>query len=327
MDVLTHLGLILFGGVLLYFGAEWLVRGSSGLARTFGVPPLVIGLTVVAYGTSAPEMAVSVSANLNGSSELVLGNVIGSCVANLALILGVTALIAPPSVEKTLIKRELPVLLLSALSVPFVLLDGVITRFEAGILFFGAVAVSVLTVVLSKMDAKRAAPLESTSSSTQEDSESADKETLTRPMLALLTLLGLAVLVGGGDLFVKGAKGIAFKFGMSDRLVGLTVVAIGTSLPELAASIVAALRGLGGMAVGNVVGSNIFNIFLVLGVTALIAPMNGNLGALKMDLGFMIALTVVAMFFMGGDRAVSRVEGGILLTGYLAFIIMSIATS
>ena len=283
----------------------------------------------MAYGTSAPELAVSVSANLNGSSGLVLGNIIGSCVANLALILGVTALIAPPAVEKSLIKRELPVLMISALSLPFFLLNGVISTIEAMLLFGFAIAFSLWTVFFcnkcSDEDLGGEASQEKNGQLCKDPQDIAEEENLSKPILALLTVVGLAVLVGGGDLFVKGAKGIAFMFGMSDHLVGMTVVAIGTSLPELAASIVAALRGMSGLAVGNVVGSNIFNIFLVLGVTGLFAPLHGDLGALKVDIGFMLILTLVAILFMRGDRVISRIEGGILLASYVFFIGLSIA--
>lgn len=303
-----YLGLLLVGGLLLYYGAEWMVGGASGLAGAFGVAPVVVGLTVVAYGTSAPELAVSATAQVQGSSALVLGNVIGSCVANLALILGVTALISPPNVDGDLIRREVPALLLSVLALFAVLYDGVIARWEAAALFAGAILFTIFAL-------KRPGEAQ------EEEAES--EETRGKPLLIGLTVVGLGVLVGGGELFVRGAKGIALEFGMSERLVGLTVVAIGTSLPELAASVMAALRGFSGLAVGNVVGSNIFNIFLVLGVVGLIGPVQADWSSVGNDLLYLLGLTVVGALFLRTQRKVTRLEGVVLLAGYTAFIVLA----
>lgn len=299
---------LLSGGVLLYYGAEWLVKGSGRLARAFGVKPLVVGLTVVAYGTSAPELAVSSSAILKDHHALVLGAVFGSCVANLALILGVTALISPPSIDSRLIRREIPVLLLSVATVPLILLDGVISATEGALMLATAVAFTIFTLFVSAKDVGG------------DDDENELEEGDTIAKLSLITLIGLGGLVGGGELFVKGAKGIAEVLGMSESLVGATVVAIGTSLPELAASVVAARRGYSAMAVGNVVGSNIFNIFLILGTVALIRPIQGTIGDFSMQLGFLIGVTIIAILFMRGSRRVARSEGVVLLMAYAGFI-------
>jgi len=307
---------LLIGGLLLYFGAEWLVKGSAGLARSFGVKPLVVGLTVVAYGTSAPELAVSSAAILDNSSGVVLGNVFGSCVANMALILGITAVMSPPSVDGRLIKRELPVLLLAVAACPLVLLDGVIVWWEAAVLLAVAVAFTVFTLFVSSTDTSE--PVETATDDAVEEYEPADGDTKLK--LALTTLVGLAMLVGGGDFFVDGARGLAKTFGMSDPLIGATVVAIGTSLPELAASIVAALRGYSSLAVGNVVGSNIFNVFLILGTVGLIRPIYGPIGDYKMQLGFLVGVTLLGVLFMRGTRRVSRTEGILLLGAYASFI-------
>jgi len=304
---------LLIGGLLLYYGAEWLVKGSAGLARSFGVKPLVVGLTVVAYGTSAPELAVSSAAILDGSSGVVLGNIFGSCVANLALILGITAVIAPPSVDGRLIRREVPVLLISAIAPPLILLDGVVVMWEALLLIAAAVAFTIFTLFVSAKD---------TGESDDEDDEFQPGQGETKLRLGLITLVGLAMLVGGGDFFVDGAQGIAKFFGMSDALIGATVVAVGTSLPELAASIVAATRGYSSLAVGNVVGSNIFNVFLIIGAVGMIRPIYGPLAEYKAQLIFLVGVTVLGILFMRGTRRISRTEGVLLLCAYVGFVAM-----
>ncbi|MEM9489148.1 MAG: calcium/sodium antiporter [Myxococcota bacterium] len=319
METILDLAKLLVGGFILYLGAEWLVKGSAGLARAFGVKPLIIGLTVVAYGTSAPELAVSSAAILKDSSDLVLGNVIGSCVANLGLILGITALISPPAVDARLIRRELPVLLLSVAALPVVLLGGQITRIEAGLLLMGAIGFTLYTLFVSSGDG----PEEIQDESEEEESKTGPPSNASKPRLLAITLVGLGSLIGGGELFVDGAKGIALTLGMSERLVGLTVVALGTSLPELAASLVAALRGYSSLAVGNVVGSNIFNIFLILGVVGTIRPIDGDLGSLGFDVGYLVGITLMGVLFMRGERKVSRIEGIILAASYTAFLVLA----
>ena len=302
-------GLLALGVVALYFGAEWLVHGAAGLARAFGVSPLVVGLTIVSYGTSAPELAVSVVAARGGNPDIALGNVIGSNIANIALILGVTALIAPPRVEGRLIRRELPVLMLTAAAVPVVLIGGLISRLEGGLLVLAALAFSYLTFRWARVG---------TSAVKQQEPEAVSLGR--RAGLFGLSLVGLGVLLVGGNVFVRGAVGLATHFGMSEKTVGLTVVAIGTSLPELAASVVAALRGHSEIAVGNVVGSNIFNVLLILGVTSSIAPIAGSLSAGAFDLTVMIGLTAFSIFVMRRERRVTRVEGGILAATYCTFL-------
>lgn len=319
MDTFLDVGRLLFGGLVLYLGAEWLVKGSAGLARAFGVKPLVIGLTVVAYGTSAPELAVSGAAIIDDSSPIVLGNVIGSCIANLGLILGITALIAPPGVDGRLIKREIPILLLSVAAVPLVLLDGQISMVDAGILLGCAVGFTVYTLLVSSGDNL------ASSEQLEELSEAGGAPAGDgKGRLALITFIGLGLLVGGGELFVGGAKGLALTLGMSERLVGLTIVAIGTSLPELAASMMAAARGYSSLAVGNVIGSNIFNVFLIFGVVGFIKPVQGDLGALQLDIGFLIGLTLLGVLFMRGSRNINRVEGALLTAAYAGFVVLAV---
>jgi cation:H+ antiporter len=321
MDTFFDIGRLLLGGVLLYLGAELLIKGSAGLARAFGVRPIVIGLTVVAYGTSAPELSVSVAAILDDSSPIVLGNVIGSCIANVTLILGLTALISPPHVESGLIRREIPIMLLSAAVVPLLLIDGAITRVEGIIMLLAAAGFTLVTLTLWA-----AQPHIGLSEGIPEAIKK-DKAEATLPQIAVrrlrlvgYTVIGLGLLTAAGDLFVVGARGLALALGMSESLVGLTVVAIATALPELAASIVAALRGHSALAVGNLIGANIFNVFFVLGVTSTIRPVEGALRQQRLEIAFLVAATLAGALFMRGSRRVSRGEGVILLILYAGFV-------
>lgn len=304
------------GVALLVFGADLFVKGAAGLADALGVAPLVIGLTVVAYGTSMPELVVSGIAAFDGRSGIALGNVIGSNIANIGLILGVTALVSPPTVEGSLIKREVPMFVLSALALPVVLYNGLISRLDAILLLAGAVAFTAATVHY----ARRAGKADLLVSETlQEVSEQVPDAST--PKLLLLIVVGLAMLLLGGDWFVGSAATIATAAGVSERVIGLTVVALGTSLPELAASLVAALRGHSAMAVGNVIGSNIFNVFLVLGAAGTVFPIAGDFAVLWPDLALMLGFTAFAVFSLRGARVVSRLEGAILVIGYLLAIV------
>ncbi len=319
MEFFQNLGEVALGGLVLYLGAEWLVKGASGMAKALGLKEIVIGLTVIAYATSAPELAVSVSANLGGSSAIVFGNVIGSCIANLALILGITALISPPLVDAGLMRRDVPVLVFSALILPVLLYSGFVERIEAAILFALAIIYTLMTLIQSRSTySMSVADLEAGA----EAAGAPGGEGI--PRLILITIAGLGLLLGGSEyLFVPGARGIAEQLGMSERMVGLTIVAFGTSLPELAASLVAALRGHSGLAIGNVVGSNIFNIFLVVGASGSIRALPGSLSEMTMDFTFLIALTLFAAFAMRKERTITRGEGVILLTTYVAFIVLA----
>lgn len=315
MDVMMLLG----GGVLLYFGAEWLVGGASGLARTLGVPQLLIGLTVVAYGTSAPEIVVGVKASLAGSGAIALGNVVGSNIANLGLILGLTTLLKPARVDEALSRREVPVLVLSTLSVPFVLFDGVVSRVEGGALVLVAIAYSGWMVRSArrsmKQDLARAGEMHTAADLAGAPASGG------RLRMGLTAVVGLAFLVIGGSLFVDGAVGLATSFGISQRIIGLTIVAVGTSLPELATSLIAAFRGHSDIAVGNVVGSNIFNALLCLGAAALISPVQAPFASVQVDLIVLVVLTLFGAVSMRRSRVVSRFEGGLLVAAYVAFLI------
>jgi cation:H+ antiporter len=312
---------LLAGLVLLYFGAEWLVAGAAGLARSLGMRPLIVGLTVVAFGTSAPELVVGVSASLGGQGAIALGNVVGSNIANLGLILGMTALIMPPAVDPQVLRREVPVLLATTLLVPLVFVDGVLARWEAGGLISLAVAYTTWMVVSAKVGSREdAAEVEA------DAAQAAGLPPATsRLALAMRALVGLTLLVGGGKLLVEGAIGLARLAGMGERTIGLTIVAVGTSLPELATSLIAASRGHADIAVGNVVGSNIFNVLLIAGASGLAAPIVAPLGSVAVDLIALGALTGLGALAMVTTRRVSRFEGALLVLGYVGFLIALLA--
>lgn len=318
-----HLMMLLGGGVLLYLGAEWLVGGGSGLARALGVPQLLVGLTVVAYGTSAPEMVVGVEASLAGAGGIALGNVVGSNIANLGLILGITALLKPVKVDGALTRREVPVLVLATLAVPVVLLDGVVTRLE-GVGLLGAALVYTAWMITSTRRSMAAEAAQSASDATQME-KAADvagaPSARGKARLALSAAAGLTFLIIGGSLFVDGASGLARAWGWSERVIGLTIVAAGTSLPELATSLIAAWRGHGDLAIGNVAGSNIFNALLCLGVAAALAPIKAPLASVRLDLAVLVGLTAFGAVAMRRQRTIGRVEGFLFVAAYVAFLV------
>lgn len=318
--------LLIGGGVLLYFGAEWLVGGAAGLARSLRVPSLLIGLTVVAYGTSAPEIVVGIQAALEDHPDLALGNVLGSNVANLGLILGLCALVKPAKVDGALARRELPVLLASTAILPLALLDGSLARWEGAALLTAAVAYTAWMIRGARSRPEMIAEAVSAAGETEDaaDAAGAPAPTASRARLVLVAIVGLGVLVLGGHLFVRGASEIAVALGMSERLVGLTIVAVGTSLPELITSLVAARRGHSDIAIGNVIGSNIFNVLLCLGTAALVGDVGAPLRTLALDLAALGALTLVASIFMRTARTMTRLEGGLLAVGYAVFTVLVI---
>lgn len=306
---------LLFGIVILYLGAEWMIRGSAGLASAFGVKPLVVGLTVVAYGTSAPELAVSTKAALDNVQPIALGTVIGACAANISLILGITALIRPPEIDNRLIKREIPVLLGSAVAVPLCLRDGYLSRGEGIALVACAILFTVITLTVSAKQLDEPATARAASGKDGDAVEAAS-----RLWAVVMSVAGVGLLVFGSNQFVNGARGVASELGMSERMLGLTVVAIGTSLPELIAAIVAASRGQAALAIGSVIGSNLLNVFLVLGIVAYLRPISFGDRVHPVDGIGLVAITVLAVVAMRGRRQVSRLEGLILIAAYAAFV-------
>lgn len=314
--------LVLLGIAILFWGAEWLIRGSAQIARAFGVKPLVVGLTVVAYGASAPELAIATKTALTHHEPIALGTVIGSCAANISLILGITALIRPPTIDGRIIRREVPVLLGSAIAVPVLFRNGILSSLEGLILVSCAVVFTIATLTVS-------ARLESADPLEGEARRAEDSATLlagkarphgSRAMAALQTTVGLLLLVLGSDFFVRGGRGLGKELGLSERMLGLTVIALGTALPELIGSIVAASRGQAALAIGSVIGSNILNVFLVLGVTAYLRPIHAGELLHLSDLLGLVIITLLGVFMLRGSRRISRVEGGILVLAYIAFI-------
>jgi cation:H+ antiporter len=314
--------LVILGIAILYWGAEWLIRGSAQVARAFGVKPLVVGLTVVAYGTSAPELAIATKTALTHHEPIALGTVIGSCAANISLILGITALISPPTIDGRIIRREVPVLLGSAIAVPLLFRNGVLSRLEGLVLVICAVVFTIATLtVSSRLESDDSLDVEARRT---EDSGAAlggkGHPRGARGTAALQTAIGLILLVAGSDLFVRGGRGIGEHLGISERMLGLTVIAIGTALPELIGSIVAASRGHAALAIGSVIGSNVLNVFLVLGVTAYLRPIRaGELMHLS-DLVGLVAITGLGILMLRGSRQISRFEGLVLVLAYVAFI-------
>lgn len=311
------------GGALLYLGAEWLVGGASSIALSLRVPQLIVGLTVVAYGTSAPELVVGVEAAAGGHAGVALGNVIGSNIANLGLILGVAALIRPTPVREALRRRELPVLLITTALVPLVLAWGSINRIAGGLLVAGAVFYTLWMVRSARSAAGEAAlataaEAEAAGLAGGELGEPGRGRGRARHLVSVVC--GLTLLILGGRLLVDAATSLALTWGMSERMVGLTVVAIGTSLPELATSVIAALRGHADLAVGNVVGSNIFNVLLCLGGAALVRPIPASLSGTVPDLVSLGVVTALAVVFLRSARTMTRIEGLVLTVAYAGFM-------
>jgi cation:H+ antiporter len=304
------------GAFLLYFGADWFVTGASALALALRIPQIIVGLTVVAYGTSAPEVIVGIEAALSGHGEVALGNVIGSNIANIGLIFGLTALVKPIAVHGSLWRRELPVLVISTVLVPGLLLDGVVARSEGAVLL----ALACLYTAWMVRSARREAggPPEGSDTALLDPvahfAGGVRHTSLARA--AAKAAMGLAILLLGGSWFVTGAVAVAESLGMSERIVGLTIVAIGTSLPELVTSLVAAHRGHSDLALGNVIGSNIFNVLLCLGSAALFGGVGAPLPLIAPDLVGLGFVTALLVLFTRRPRRISRLEGGLALLAY-----------
>jgi len=307
---------ILVGLALLSVGAEALVRGSAALALRLGITPLVVGLTVVAFGTSSPELVVSVKASLDGNGAIALGNVVGSNICNIALILGVSALIKPVRIEAQVIRREIPILIFASILLWAMLAGGELQRWMGLLLTVGLVAYIAFSYGGARAEKNEAVR--------EEFAEALPAPEARRAWVdVLFVLVGLAMLLFGANLFVDGAVAVAERFGVSQAVIGLTIVAVGTSLPELATSIVAAFKGEGDIAVGNAVGSSIFNILCILGVAALIRPM-ATTGISMVDLAVMTACAVLVMPMMRSGFCLNRWEGIFLLevyVGYLYYVI------
>ena len=303
--------LIVVGAALLYFGAEGLVRGSASAALRMRIAPLIVGLTIIAFGTSSPELVVSIKAALKGNSEIALGNVIGSNICNIALIIGVAAIIRPIKVDKNFIKADM--LLMVGVTALLILLmfDGNLDLIDGVIMFAGIVVYNVATIVSARKSSIDSVKIDE-NDDVPEKSKSIAKD-------AAFIVGGLAVLILGADLFVDGAVDIAKFLGASDLIIGLTVIAFGTSLPELATSIVAAIKGHAEISIGNAVGSNIYNILLILGVASMVSPIN-TVNVNVIDVAVMLAVALVLFPLSWTQHAISRKEGVFLLLVYVTYM-------
>lgn len=307
---------IITGLVVLGWSANRFVAGASGLARSFSVSPMIIGLTIVAFGTSAPEMLVSAMAAWQGNSGIAIGNAVGSNIANIALVLGIAALIAPLTVHSQTLNREFPLMLLVMLAALALIWDSRLSRLDGLLLSTCMVVLVVWTIHLAR-NASPDDPLETEFAAEMPAAVSAGRN-------GWLLFSGLVLLLISSRLMVWGAVGLAQTLGLSDLVIGLTIVAVGTSLPELAATIVAARKGEHDIAVGNVVGSNMFNILAVLGIAGIIGPSEFDTAVLTRDFPLMIGLTV-ALYFMArgfrnsGHGSIQRWEGIVLVAVFVAY--------
>ncbi len=299
------------GLALLYFGGEALVRGAANMALRLGLTPLLVGLTVVAFGTSAPELVVSLRAAWSGADDVAVGNVVGSNICNVALILGLAALIRPIEVKTQVVKFDAPVVIVCSLVLALVLADGTVSRAEGASLFAGLLLYIGLNYWASRRERKAAA--------VEVDTEVPVARGWRKAIDPLLILAGLAMLVVGGHFLVEAAIELAKGFGVSEAVIGLTIVAVGTSLPELATSMIASARGQGDIAVGNVVGSNVFNILCIVGITSMVTPLaRGGIG--WADIGVMTFIAVLLLPLLCTGLRLVRWEGAVLLAGYIGYV-------
>lgn len=300
----------------LFGGGEFLVRGASRLALRFGVSPVVIGLTVVAFGTSAPELVVNLSAAWRGESAIGFGNVVGSNIANIGLLVGVTAILIPLAIPRSIVSREIPMLLLACAAALVLGLDGVLTGGTDGFSRADGLILLLLFAVFlyyTAVDALREG------ASTGADGAASTAASVGIVRVVFMIVAGLALLIVGAELTVAGASSFALALGVPEVTVGLTIVAVGTSLPELATTLVAARRGNTEIAVGNIVGSNIFNLLFIWGLTVTIAPAGVPVGG-RLDMLAMTALALVLLPMAITQRKISRLEGAALLVGYAVYI-------
>jgi len=310
---MTEIEIILYlmgGVILLFIGAEGLIRGSSNLAIKIGITPLVVGLTVVAFGTSAPELVVSLKAALMGNSSISLGNVVGSNIANIALILGIAALIKPLDVHADVIRREIPIMIGITVLLLLLLIDGELGFVDGVILVIGLIIYLTFSVLIARKEKNHEVAAEF---------KDGLKSNLGITISVILVIVGFGLLILGANLFVQSAVAIAKIFGFSDVVIGLTIVAIGTSLPELITSIVASYKKESDIGIGNVVGSNVFNILGILGITAIIIPISA-VGISYIDLGVMLVAAIILLPLSRTGFIITRLEGAVLFLGYVGYI-------
>lgn len=330
MDILFLIG----GLILILLGANGLTDGASAIAKRFHIPNIVIGLTIVAFGTSAPELAVSVSSALKGSADIAVGNVVGSNIFNALMIVGCTAMFAPIVVQRNTLLKEIPLCILASIALLVMGNDRLLDRAGDNVISItdGLILLCFMTIFLSYTFAiaKQPQPIPTNEGNAETTAIEEGTEIKDMPLWRSILYIvgGLAGLIYGGQLFVDGASGIARSLGVSESIIGLTLVAGGTSLPELATSIVAALKKNPEIAIGNVVGSNLFNIFFVLGCSASITPLHlagiNNIDLLVL-VGSSILLWIFGVFF--GKRTITRIEGSILIACYVGYTVWLISNA
>ncbi len=321
--------LFLVGILGIYFGAEWLVKGSSSLARQFGIKPLIVGLTVVAFGTSSPELAVSLTAAIKEAEEIAVGNIIGSNIANIGLVLGITAIVLPIKIDRFIMKIELPLMIgilvvfcLMAIDKKIGFIDGLIL-FTGIILYTGYQVYHAISSRSNSNNMMQGAKIDKPGINEGVIGVSSGISTTKMRNIIpkiFFIIIGLAGLLIGAHLLVKSAIFIAGRFGISEMVIGLTVVAFGTSIPELATSVVSAFRKESDICVGNIIGSNIFNVLMVIGAVALIRPLNVTRQTIYFEMPIMILFSIALIPMIRGNMRVSRLSGFILTSGYLIFI-------
>jgi K+-dependent Na+/Ca+ exchanger family protein len=303
--MILNIFFIVIGIVLVLWGADRLTDGAVAVAEKMKMPQIVIGLTIVAMGTSMPEFCVSLISALKGTSDLAVGNIVGSNIFNTLLIVGVSALVAPMSIMKTTVRKDIPFALVASALLLIMCLDGDISRIDAAILFVMFLIFMYITL--------RGAKAQGT------DVEEKEKKPMATWLSVVWILVGLACLIGGSNLFVDGATVVATKLGVSEAVIGLTIVAGGTSLPELATSVVSARKGNSGIAIGNVLGSNVFNILAILGLTGVISPMTLK-GITMTDLSMMVISIILIWLFSFTKYKIERWEGAILTAVFVGYI-------
>ena len=302
--MIDSIALLAFGSILLYLGSEWIVKGGVGIAEKYGISTIVIGLTVVAFGTSLPELLVSLNAAFQGSSSLAVGNAIGSNIANVGLVLSLSAIIFPITMKYSLIKRDLFIYLISCTVFVFFSLDGRLSKFE------GAFFVNTLLFYV----------IYSIKKPSKGDIDIEDYEGDNFVEMILFVIFGIVGLSLGADLFVNGSVFIARYFGISEVVIGMSIVAFGTSLPELATSVMAAYKKESAISIGNIIGSNIFNILCVLGVTSVIQPLNAKWIDIRFQVGVMIAYGLLILVVSQLKQPIKRSISLAMLAGYFLFI-------
>jgi cation:H+ antiporter len=317
--MLLDLVSILFGLVGLFVGGEWLIRSSTRFATSLGIPALVVGVTVVALGTSMPELVVSMSAALGGSSDIAIGSVIGSNIANIGLILGLAGILAPLSINTSLIRREIPVMVGVSIVVYLMASDGVIAQLEGLLLVAGYV---VFAVVLYRSGVREAPIEESPEIPKGVEALQGKPRRIERARELAAIGVSLLILVAGAQFTVNGATNVARAIGIDELVIGLTLVAVGTSLPEIATAVVATIRGHSDLAAGNAIGSNIANMLVIVGLTSLITPMNVAPSLLNFEFPAMLFFAIALIPFIL-NRVLARWQAALLMAAYVAFILVT----